>query len=133
MSHRAKRVSVRGQDRLGAGLESIPCRPINGDRPEVQPWGSNDAPAIGEILSCKGNIAESERVAPAELLHPLGEALGDGIAGELGNTVDIELRHGVLPVGCHGFGTDFQLGGDLLGRVTLRQQLHDFTLPGGQS
>src|SRR6267378_7107977 len=62
----------------------------------------------------------------------LNQPFGNGIAGQPGNVVDIELVHHLLAMLFHRLDADGKLGGDLLVRETLRDKLQHFGLARGE-
>src|SRR2546429_797017 len=63
----------------------------------------------------------------------LDEAFGDGVTGEAGDFVDVQLVHHLLPVFLDGFDADAKFGGDLFVRETFGDQLQYFGFARGQS
>ena len=63
--------------------------------------------------------------------HPgvaLDDSLGDGVTGETGDVVDVELAHETLPVVVHRFEAHAQLSGDLFVGMALGNQLEHLHL-----
>ena len=58
----------------------------------------------------------------------LDDSLGDGVAGEAGDVVDVELAHEMLPMFVHGFEADAQFRGDLLVGLAFGNQLEHLHL-----
>ena len=61
-----------------------------------------------------------------------GDPLTDGVLGQTGDAMDIELLHDVLAVGLDGFDTHVQTRRDLLRAMTLGDELKDLALPSGK-
>jgi hypothetical protein len=58
--------------------------------------------------------------------------MGDGIAGEPGNIVDVQFVHHLLPVFFHGFGANAKLGCDLFVDPALGYELQNFEFTRGK-
>ena len=52
-----------------------------------------------------------------------GDSLGDRVAGEAGDVMDVELGHEPLPMVVHRFKAQAQFGGDLFVAVAFGNQL----------
>src|SRR6202158_3373473 len=58
----------------------------------------------------------------------LDDALGDGVAGETGDVMDVELAHEMLPMFVHRFEAHAQFGGDLFVALPFGNQLEHLPL-----
>ena len=56
------------------------------------------------------------------------DSLGDGVAGETGDVMDVELAHETLPIFVHRFEAQAQFGGDLFVGVAFGNQLEHLHL-----
>jgi hypothetical protein len=63
-----------------------------------------------------------------QTLFQRSQPLADGVFGQLGDIVDIELIHNLFAVGFHSLDTDTNFIGDLFGGATLGHELKDFSL-----
>ena len=61
------------------------------------------------------------------------DAGGDGVAGQAGGVVDVELVHEALAVFFHGFDADVQDLGAFLVRFALGDELEHLHLPRGEN
>ncbi len=52
-----------------------------------------------------------------------GEAFADGVLGEFGDAVDMELKHQVAAMGFDGFDADVEVAGDFLGGFAIGNEL----------
>src|SRR5947208_4267771 len=68
----------------------------------------------------------------AKRASDLDQTAADCVPDDAGGVRRVELLHDPCPVGLNGLGADAEELGDLLRRVTLRDELQDLTLPGRQ-
>ena len=80
-----------------------------------------------------GGGVVGEDGAHGELGGGLDEAGADGVAGEGGGVVDVELFHEVLAVFLDGLDADAEVVGGLLVGIALGDELEDFDLALGQA
>ena len=74
----------------------------------------------------KHSIVKSD---DGQLGAALDDAGADGVAGEAGGVVDVELLHEMLTVLLDGLDADAEFGGRLLVGLALGNQLEHFHLP----
>ena len=70
--------------------------------------------------------------AHGELARRFDQTGADGVAGEAGRVVDVELVHHGLPVFFHGLDTDTEFAGRLLVGVAFGNELQNFDLALGE-
>ena len=63
-----------------------------------------------------------------EALGGFDDSLGDGVTGEAGYVVNVQLVHELLPVLLHRFDADEQFAGDLFVGVAFGDQLEHLQL-----
>src|SRR6266571_6359009 len=67
-------------------------------------------------------------LAGGDTLGAFDDSLGNGVTGETGHVVNVQLVHELLPVFLDGFDADEQFAGDLFVGVAFGDQLQHFQL-----